>query len=205
MRCFNLLVPVMVVAACVAALGQTPTYNLGRAPSAEEIRAMGLIVGPEGKELQPGSGTAKQGAPIYAQKCAVCHGATGAEGQSLPGAANLWPYSSVRQRLVPPLQGGKGTYNIPYPGRTIGIWWPYATTVWDYINRAMPPKGEGTLSADEVYALTALMLYWNDVIKEDDGMDAKTLPKVQMPNRNGFILPPWPEGKAPSGARSPTP
>ena len=197
MRYYNLLVPGMALAVCVAALGQAPTYNRGTTPSPEEIRAWDISINSEGKGLPPGSGTAKQGAPIYAQKCAVCHGATGAEGQSLPGAANLWPYSSVRQRLVPPLQGGKGTYNIPYPGRTIGIWWPYATTVWDYINRAMPPKGEGTLSADEVYALTALMLYWNDVIKEDDVMDAKTLPKVQMPNRNGFVPERWQDIRMP--------
>jgi cytochrome c len=185
--------------ACVAAWAQTPTYNRGRTPSAEEIRAWDISIGPEGKELPPGSGTAKQGAAIYAQKCAVCHGPIGAEGASpegeiagAPGAANLWPYSIIGPRAVRALVGGKGTLTTPNPVRTIGSFWQVATTIWDYINRAMPPKEEGTLSADAVYALTAFLLYRNDIIQENDVIDAKSLPKIQMPNRNGFV-PPRPE------------
>jgi hypothetical protein len=71
--------------------------------------------------------------------------------------------------------------------KTVGSYWPYATTVWDFINRAMPPKEEGTLTADQVYSLTALILYWNGIIKETDVLDAATLPTIQMPNRNGFL------------------
>ena len=182
MRWFNLLAPGMAVAACVAALAQTSTYNLGRTPNEEEIRSAGILIDPAGKELPPGSGTAQQGAPIYAQKCAACHGPNG------EGGGPLGP------RLV----GGKGTFNTPLPVKTIGSYWPYATTIWDYIRRAMPPKGEGTLNADEVYALTAVLLYRNGIIKEDDVLDATSLPKVPMPNRNGF-LPSRLEWKAPSG------
>ncbi len=180
MRCFhNLLVPLMVlVPLCgIAAMAQSPAYNLGRAPSEEEIRAMDITISPNGKGLPPGSGTTKEGAKIYAQRCAYCHGPTGAEGPTLPGAANLWPYSSSRGRVPPSLRGVKGA-------TLQGIWQsPVATTIWDYNNRAMPPQGERSLSADEVYALTALLLYWNGMIQESDVIDAKSLPKIQMPNR----------------------
>ncbi len=176
MRCFlNLLLPLMVLVSCVAALAQTPAYNLGRTPSEEEIRAMDITISPNGKGLPPGSGTVKEGAKIYAQQCAYCHGPTGAEGPTLSGAANLWPYSSSRGRVPPSLLGVKGG--------TIQLIWqsPVATTIWDYINRAMPPQGERSLSADEVYALTALLLYWNGIVQESDVIDAKSLPKIQMP------------------------
>ena len=176
MRWFNLLAPGMAVAACVAALAQTLTYNLGRTPSAEEIRAWGISIGPAGKELPPGSGTAKEGTKVYAQKCAACHGPTGAETEAEP-----------RPGLYPnPLVGGKGTLNSIHPVTTIGSFWPFATTIWDTINRSMPNDKPGSLSADEVYAVTAFLLYRNDIIQESDVLDAKSLPKIQMPNRNGF-------------------
>jgi S-disulfanyl-L-cysteine oxidoreductase SoxD len=85
--------------------------------------------------------------------------------------------------------GGKGTLNTLDPVMTIGSYWPFATTLWDFINRAMPRKQKGSLSADEVYALTAFLLYRNDIIRESDFIDAKSLPKIQMPNRNGFVPP----------------
>ena len=198
MRWYNLLVPVMALAACAGALAQTPTYNRGRTPNEEEIRAWDIAIGPAGKELPPGSGTAAEGAKIYAQQCAYCHGPTGAEGPSLPGSANLWPYSFMSERPVPSLVGGKGTLQ--------GLRrYPFATTIWDYVNRAMPPNEKGSLSADEVYALTAFLLYQNDIIQESDVIDAKSLPKIQMPNRNGFVLPPWPDWWTPSGDRRRTP
>ncbi|MBI2815731.1 MAG: cytochrome c [Acidobacteria bacterium] len=181
MRCFlSLLMPVVGLAACVTALAQTPTYKLGTTPSAEEIRAWDISIGPAGKELPPGSGTAKEGAKIYAQKCAQCHGPTGREGPN--------------SRLV----GGQGTLTTPDPVRTIGSYWPFATTIWDYTNRAMPPNEEGSLTANEVYALTAFMLYRNGIIQESAVLDAKTLPKINMPNRNNFI-PLWPDGKRKPG------
>jgi cytochrome c len=173
MRYFKLLVTVVVLATCVAARAQTPTYkNVGKAASEKEIQAMDIAIGPEGKELPPGSGTAKQGAPIYAKKCALCHGRTG-EGTL----------------LAPALVGGKGTLSTLHPVMTVGSYWPFATTIWDYVHRAMPQTQEGSLSADEVYALTAFLLYRNAIIQENDVIDAKSLPKVQMPNRNGFIPP----------------
>ena len=176
MRCsLRIVLPVLVVVhvACIAALAQTPGYpNVGRAPSEEEIRAWDIAIELDGKQLPPGKGTAPEGAPIYASKCAGCHGLTGTEGP-----------------MAPPLVGGKGTLNTRQPLRTIGSYWAFATTIWDYINRAMPRNQEGTLTADQVYALTAFLLYKNEIIKENDVMDAKSLPKVQMPNRNGFIPP----------------
>ena len=159
MRLLNLLLPVMaLVPLCgITALAQMPTYHLGRTPSTEEIRAWDISIGPEGKELPSGSGTAKEGANIYAQKCAACHGATGKEGP--------------RNRLV----GGKGERAIPQ--------YQFATPLWDIVNRSMPLDKQGSLSADEVYALTAFLLHQNGIIQESDVLDAKSLPKVQMPNR----------------------
>jgi mono/diheme cytochrome c family protein len=171
MRWSSLFLATMTLGATIAASGQAPDYNnIGTSPTKEEIQAWDLSIGPEGKELPPGSGTAKQGAEIFAKKCAACHGAT-AEGS----------------QLAPRLLGGKGTLNTLQPVRTIGSYWPFATTIWDYINRAMPPKQGGSLAANDVYALTAFLLFRNEIIPDTELMDAKSLPKVQMPNRNGFV------------------
>ena len=177
MRCSKLLLAVIVMIACGAALAQEPVFHLGRTPTEEEINAIDLSIHPSGRRLPPGKGPAKEGATIYAKKCVQCHGPTGAEGPSLPGAVKLWPYSSARGGYVPPtLAGGKNGME--------GIWAsPVATTMWSYIKRAMPPRGEGSLSADEVYALTAWLLYRRGVIWENDTMNAKTLPNAPMPNR----------------------
>ena len=168
----------VLVAACLPARAQTPTYKLGRTPSAEEIRAADTAVGPAGKELPPGRGTAQEGAKLFAQKCAPCHGPTGAEGP-----------------LAPRLVGGVGTMNTPKPVRTIGSYWPFATTIWDFINRAMPLNQEGTLKPDEVYALTAFLLSRNGIIQETDVLDAQRLPQVKMPNREMYRPPPISEWK----------
>jgi len=199
MRCsLSVLVPVIAtivaISASVFSVAQSPTYNLGRTPTEEEIRAAGISIGPDGKDLPPGSGSAKEGAKVYAQRCAACHGPTGAEGE----------VSAKGRRAAPPLVGGKGTLTSPKPIRTIGSFWPYATTIWDYVNRAMPLFAEGSLSADEVYAVTAFLLYQNGIIQESEVLDAKTLPKVQMPNWNGFV-PSRPEWKAPPRDRSRNP
>jgi len=170
----------MVLATCVAALAQTRPYNLGSTPSPEEIKAMDGLVGPSGKGLPPGSGTATDGAKIYAQKCAPCHGRNG-EGSS----------------LAPRLVGGKGSLTTDEPVRTVGSSYPFATTLWTYINRSMPENKPGSLSADEVYALSAFVLYRNEIIQESDVLDSKTLPRIQMPNRDGFVpvVPAWPESE----------
>jgi cytochrome c len=156
-----------------ATLAQTPDYkNVGRTPTKEEIQAWDISIGPDGKGLPPGQGTAKEGAPIFVAKCAVCHGTDGKGG------------------IGPRLAGTKAdteSLTTMKPVRTVGGYWPFATTVWDYINRGMPRNNAGTLSAHEVYSLTAYVLWRSGIVKEDDVIDAKSLPKVQMPNRNGFI------------------
>jgi S-disulfanyl-L-cysteine oxidoreductase SoxD len=171
MRCrSNLLASVIALLSgvvCVAALAQMPTYKVGRTPSAEEIGAWDTRIGPEGKELPPGSGTAKEGAKVWAQRCTKCHGVDG---------KYQWPL-----RAHPP-SGGKAPVLAGEEGVIEGR--QFATTIWDYINRAMPLGQEaGSLSADEVYAATAYLLHLDGIIKENDVMDAKSLPKVRMPHR----------------------
>lgn len=165
----SLFLLIAALVTCIPALAQTSTYNVGRTPTPEEIKAWDIAIGPAGKELPPGSGTAEEGAKVYAQKCASCHGPTGTERLSSP-----------------PLVGGQDTLRSITPVRTIGSFWPFATTVWDYINRSMP-FNRPELSANEVYAVTAFLLYRNGIIKESDVIDARSLPKVRMPNRNGFL------------------
>ena len=174
MRCFyKLLVFLASLMIGNAAWAQAPNYkNVGRAPTPDEIRAWDTPVGPAGKELPPGSGTAKIGSEIFAEKCVVCHGAAGEGSQMAP-------------RLV----GGKGTLTTAQPVLTVGSYWAFATTIFDFIYKAMPRGQEGSLKPDQAYALTAFLLYKNDIIKETDTIDAKTLPEIKMPNRNGFIPP----------------
>ena len=159
-----------------SALAQSPTYGVGRTPTTEEIRAWDISVGPTGEELPLGRGTAKEGAQVYRRTgCAGCHGATG-----LGGSA---PVLKSKDAANP---------NVWARGRILPLRSPYATTVWDYISRAMPLNREGTLTADEVYALTAFLLYINDVIPEDEILDAQSLPKVKMPIGDRFAsLPEW--------------
>lgn len=168
---FSCAVVALAVAASLPAAAQTPDYkNVGRTPTPEEVQAFDIAVGIDGKELPPGSGTARIGAPIFAAKCAACHG------ESQEGSAQ-----------APALVGGKGTLTSMHPKMTVGSYWPFATTIFDYIRRAMPRYQEGSLKTDEVYSLTAFLLYRNDIIKEDDPINAQTLPKIKMPNRDGFI------------------
>jgi cytochrome c len=162
-----------------AASAQMKTYKLGRPPKDDEIKRWDITISSDGKGLPPGSGTAVEGAKLYEQKCARCHGKTGAE--DLSTGARF------------PLVGGQGTLTSDHPVRTIGSYWPYATTVWDFINRSMPIGQEGTLKPDEIYALTAFLLYKNGIIKESDAMDAKSLPKVSMPNLKSFQPQRWQE------------
>jgi len=164
---------IYVMLACPV-LAQTPSYkNVGRTPTKQENEAWDISIGPDGKGLPPGQGSAKDGAPIFAAKCAVCHGDQG------QGA-----------KIGPRVVGGIAdteTLTTLRPVRSVGGYWPYATTVWDFIRRAMPRDQSGTLTPNEVYALTAWILYKSNIIQEGDVLDAKTLPKVQMPNRNGFV------------------
>jgi cytochrome c len=142
--------------------------RLGVAVSPADIAAWDISIGPSGEGLPPGSGTATAGANVYATKCIACHGEKGAGKPS--------------DQLV----GGKGTLKDAAPVRTVGSYWPYATTLFDYIRRAMPWPQPQSLTPDEIYAVTAYLLNLNGVIGESDVMNASTLPKVVMPNRDGF-------------------
>jgi cytochrome c len=133
------------------------------------IAEIDFVVMPSGDGLPAGSGNAITGKGIYAVNCIACHGSRGEGG--------------VSDVLV----GGHGTMRSDKPVRTVGSFWPYATTLFDYIRRAMPYAEPGSLSADEVYALTAYLLFLNDIIAEEDIMTAETLPKVRMPNRDNFV------------------
>lgn len=178
------LLPAMVLAICPVGRAQSPTYGLGKTPSAEEIRARDISISPDGTGLPPGSGTAKDGAQIFAQKCAACHGATGSGGP----APNL-----IKQKGAP-TPGMPCLVPCITEDNVMSLHSPYATTMWDFINRAMPYLQERTLKPSEVYSLVAFLLYKNGVIHEDDVMDAKSLPLVKMPNREGYVLPEWKHG-----------
>ncbi len=154
-------------------LAQMPSYpGVGQTPNAEQIKAWDIAVGPDGKGLPSGSGSAEQGAPIFAAKCAVCHGPDAMGTDHGPRLA-----SGEAERT---------TLTSLHPVKGIG-YWPFATTVWDYINRAMPRFQGGSLTADEVYALTAFILWRCDIVKKDEVLNATSLPKIKMPNRDSFI------------------
>jgi S-disulfanyl-L-cysteine oxidoreductase SoxD len=151
-----------------------PVLQFGRPATADEIKAWDIAISPDGTGLPPGSGTAAQGATLYRQKCAMCHGPTGTEGPA--------------ERLVgrEPRQGfpfGKD----PSLVRTVGNYWPYATTLYDYIHRAMPLNAPGSLAPDEVYRAVAFLLWRNEIIPDTTVVNAQTLPRVVMPARNRFV------------------
>jgi mono/diheme cytochrome c family protein len=150
-----------------AVCAQTP--NLGRPIDPADIAPWDISIQPDGTGLPPGGGTPAQGARIYAQKCAMCHGenAKGGNNAALVGGARIANMDSVR---------------------TIANFWPYSTTIFDFIRRAMPWQQPRTLTDNEVYALTAYILAENKLIGQDDSMNPETLPKVKMPNRDGFII-----------------
>ncbi len=147
------------------------TFGFGRAATTDEIAHIDIDVRADGAGLPGGSGTAVQGTPIFAMKCSGCHGSNG-EG------------TSAAPKLIDPTPFRTG---VTAP--TVGNYWPYATTVWDYINRAMPFDQPGSLTADEVYALTAYLLAQNQIIGDADLMNAQSLPRVKMPNAGGFESP----------------
>ena len=157
------------------AFAQSPTYSIGRTPTEEDTRALGIMVAPDGTGLPAGSGTAVEGKGVFTARCASCHGPRGEGGDG------------------PALVGGKGTLATPTPKKTVGSYWPYATTVWDYVNRAMPFNQPGTLSHDEVYAVAAYVLFLNDIVGEEDVLNANSLPLIKMPNRDGFVSDPRPD------------
>ena len=147
-----------------------PPPKLGKPATPEQISKVDTSIPPDGKNLPAGSGSVAQGAQIFAQKCAVCHGAN-AEG------------TPSGDRLI----GGIGSLATPNPLKTVNSYWPYATTVFDYIRRAMPITNPQSLQNDEVYSLVAYILSMDNVVPKDAVLDANPLPKAQMPNRAGFV------------------
>lgn len=164
--------------ALTLAFGASPALaqnaNLGKPVSEADIKQWDIAILPDGTNLPPGSGTPAQGAQIYAQKCVICHAEAG-KGGGAPGAGAL--------------AGGAPLTNGIDTVKTIGNYYPYATTVFDYVRRAMPYSMPRSLTDNEVYALTAYILSLNKLIGENDVIDAKTLPQVKMPNRDNFIIP----------------
>ncbi len=144
--------------------------DLGTEATPAQIAAWDVSIGADGAGLPEGSGTAEQGAAIYAVHCIACHGKEGV--------------GQLNNRLV----GGHGSLAGPAPVRTVGSFWPYATTIFDYIRRAMPYQYTASLEDKEVYAVTAYILFLNGIIDEEEVMNAETLPKVHMPNRDNFVL-----------------
>ena len=154
-------------AASVAQASEAP--NLGRAATAAAIARADLTTQPDGSNLPAGSGSVAEGAAIYQQKCLACHGENGAGGP------------------MDRLTDGIGSLNSPRPIKTVASFWPYATTVFDYVRRAMPPYAPQSLSNDETYAVTAYILSIDGIVSKDARLDAAALPRVNMPNRDGFI------------------
>lgn len=162
------LLAVLVLCAAARVHG-SESPGLGEPLTASDVANADFVVMPSGEGLPDGSGTAVEGARIFAAQCQVCHGENGVDG------------------LNDNLSGGHGTLASDKPKKTVGSYWPYATTVFDYVRRAMPYQSPGTLSNDEVYALTAYLLHINGIISDSAAMNAESLPDVKMPNRDNFV------------------
>jgi len=171
-----LLIGTLVIVACVPALTDAQTFGFGRTPTEAELKAVFPSAAPDGSGLPAGSGSAKEGVAVYKQKCAACHGP---EGKGTPLHRGLIPLGNAK------------------PVKLDESLVPYATTVWDFINRAMPWTQPGTLTPDEAYAVTAYVLYLNKIVGEADILDQTTLPKVRMPHRDDMfpVRPDWKPGE----------
>jgi len=162
---------ILVAATGFAHAAEPGHYGYGEKPSPEQIAGWNIDArGDDGEGLPPGKGTVQRGSEVYAEQCALCHGTFG-EGEG----------------RFPKLAGGAGTLRDDRPEPTVGSYWPFAPTLWDYINRAMPMPAPHSLSADDVYALTAYILNLNDAVSNEFVADRDSLPKVKMKNRDNFI------------------
>lgn len=150
-------------------------YGIGRAATPAEIAGWNIDIGRDGSNLPPGSGSVERGRAVFSEQCAACHGDKG--------------QGSVGDRLV----GGQGTLATAKPIRTVGSYWPYASTLFDYIRRAMPQNAPQSLSNEDVYAVAAYVLSLNGIVAENAVLDAKSLAAIKMPNRDGFVSDPRPD------------
>lgn len=175
-RSLEVIALIALTAAAAGAQAQS-RYGIGHPATPDEIAGWNIDIGRDGRGLPPGSGTVSQGREIFAQQCAACHGEKGEGG--------------VGDRLV----GGQGTLATAKPVRTVGSYWPYAPTLFDYIRRAMPQNAPQSLSNDEVYAVSAYILSLNGIVPADATLDARSLAAVRMPNRDGFGGDPRPDVK----------
>ena len=171
----------LIVVAAVAQAG--PRYGLGRPATQAEIEAWDIDIDRDGRKLPPGRGSVAQGRTLFAAQCASCHGAAGEGGSG--------------ERLV----GGQGSLASGKPVKTVGSFWPYAPTLFDYIRRAMPLNAPQSLSADEVYAVSAYVLNLNGLVPDEAVLDARALAAVRMPNRDGFVPDPRPDVHGPAQPR----
>lgn len=167
----------------VASAAMAQRYGVGKAATAADIAARDYSVSARGTGLPAGGGSAKEGQELYVKHCSTCHGL------KLEGDA---------EQGNPAIAGGVGTLTSPKPVKTVGSYWPYAPGVFDYIRRAMPYDNPRTLKADEYYAITAYVLFMSGIVRQDERLDATTLPKVKMPNRDGFVADPRVAGKRPT-------
>ena len=168
---------VAAAAGVVTAQAQQQRYGLGRIATPAEIKGWDIDVARDGANLPPGSGSVERGRVVFSEQCASCHGAEGQGG--------------VGDRLV----GGQGTLATPRPVRTVGSYWPYAPTLFDYVRRAMPQNAPQSLSNEDVYAVSAYILSLNGLVPADAVLDAKTLAAIKMPNRDDFVPDPRPDVK----------
>ncbi len=171
----HLLAAFLLLAISLAAQG--PQYGLGHTPTEQQIHSLDITVAPDGAGLPPGQGTVADGAQLYERQCRECHGPEG-KGSEETGFI-----------------GAPQDLHLEKPKKTVGSYWPYATTLYDYIRRAMPFKTPGSLSDDQVYAVTAYILSLNKLVGPDETLDAAKLKQIQMPNRDGFVPDPRPDVK----------
>jgi S-disulfanyl-L-cysteine oxidoreductase SoxD len=162
------LLAALLLGSAAAASAQS-RFGIGRTATPQEIAGWNIDIGRDGSNLPPGSGTVAHGQVVYDEQCAACHGAKG-EG-------------AVGDRLV----GGQGTLATAKPIRTVGSYWPYAPTLFDYIRRAMPQNAPQSLSNEDVYAVAGYILHLNGLLPADATLDAKTLSAIKMPNRGMFV------------------